>query len=110
MVIRLKYLRNSNKLSQKDFAQVLKVSQQTVASWESGRTEPSNNALKDIADYFNVSTDYLLGRESTTAPTLSDEQTTVLGIFNSLNPTGQNAFMAVLDGLRVAYPAHVAAI
>lgn len=105
---RLKSLRSSRKISQKDFAQALKVSQQTVASWESGRTEPSNTALKAIADYFNVSTDYLLGRGITKAPALSDEQTTILRGFDSLNTTGRNALMAVLDGLRAAYPAHVA--
>ena len=105
---RLKSLRNSRKISQKDFAQALKVSQQTVASWEIGRTEPSNTALKDIADYFNVSTDYLLGRDAIKAPTLSAEQTTVLNSFDSLNSTGRNALMAVLDGLRAAYPARMA--
>lgn len=107
IIDRLKSLRNSRKISQKDFAQSLKVSQQTVASWESGRTEPSNTALKDIADYFNVSTDYLLGRD-VKAPALSDEQTTVLNSFDSLNSAGRNALMAVLDGLRAAYPARVA--
>ena len=105
---RLKSLRNARKISQKDFAQALKVSQQTVASWESGRTEPSNTALKDIADYFNVSTDYLLGRDTIKAPALSDEQTTILKEFESLNTAGRNALMAVLNGLRAAYPARVA--
>ena len=61
IVERLKSLRKSRQVSQKDFAKALRVSQQTVASWEVGRTEPSNLALKDIADYFNVTTDYLLG-------------------------------------------------
>lgn len=107
VVDRLKSLRISKKLSQKDFARVLKVSQQTVASWESGRTEPSNTALKAIADYFDVSTDYLLGRGTTNAPALSDEQTTVLRGFDSLNTTGRNALMVVLDGLCAAYPARV---
>ena len=105
---RLKSLRNSKKISQKDFAQVLKVSQQTVASWESGRTEPSNTSLKDIADYFNVTTDYLLGRDTAKAPALSDEQTTILKSFDDLNDAGRNALIAVLNGLRAAYPARVA--
>ena len=108
VVDRLKSLRNSRRLSQKDFACALKVSQQTVASWESGRTEPSNTALKAIADYFDVSADYLLGRGTTNAPALSDEQTTILRGFDSLNTTGRNTLMAVLDGLRAAYPARVA--
>ena len=108
VIARLKSLRNSRKLSQKDFAQALRVSQQTVASWESGRTEPSNTALRDIADYFNVSADYLLGRETPKAPALSDEQTTILKSFDDLNDAGRNALIVVLNGLRAAYPARVA--
>ena len=58
----LKTLRKLRCLSQKDVARMLKVTQQAVASWENGRTEPSNMVLVEIADYFNVSVDYLLGR------------------------------------------------
>ena len=106
MVIdRLKSLRASKKISQKDFAQALKVSQQTVASWESGRTEPSNTALKEIADYFNVSTDYLLGRDTAKAPALSDEQTTLLKGFATLNSAGKNLLVGVLNSLRVSHAA-----
>lgn len=105
---RLKNLRNSKKISQKEFAQVLGVSQQTVASWESGRTEPSNATLKDIADYFNVSADYLIGRETPTSPILSLEQTAVLDGFDSLNESGRNALMAVLSGLLSVFPARAA--
>ena len=110
VIARLKSLRNSRKLSQKDFAQALRVSQQTVASWESGRTEPSNTALRDIADYFNVSADYLLGRETPKAPALSDEQTIVLKGFDDLSDAGRNALMVVLDGLRTVFPARVSSV
>ena len=58
----LKDLRKSRCLSQRDVARMLNVTQQAIASWENGRTEPSNMALVEIADYFNVSADYLLGR------------------------------------------------
>ena len=64
VVNRLKDLRIAKQISQKDFAKRLGVSQQTVASWEVGRTEPANDSLKNIADYFDVSTDYLLGRDN----------------------------------------------
>ncbi|MBR2774781.1 MAG: helix-turn-helix transcriptional regulator [Selenomonadaceae bacterium] len=93
----LKSLRNSRELSQKDFAQALRVSQQTVASWESGRTEPSNTALKAIADYFNVSADYLLGRDVTKAPILSSKETNVLGIFDTFCLECRNFFIGVLS-------------
>lgn len=58
----LRGLRKSRCLSQRDVARMLNVTQQAIASWENGRTEPSNMALVEIADYFNVSVDYLLGR------------------------------------------------
>ena len=106
VTIRLKDLRSSRRLSQKDFAQALNVSQQTVASWESGRTEPSNTALKDIADYFNVSADYLLGRDVAKAPALSEEQTTVLGVFDTLNTEGRDLFMGILRLIKLSYSKH----
>ena len=66
--------------------------------------------IKAIADYFNVSADYLLDRETPKTPTLSNEQTAMLNIFDTLNPTGQNALPAVLNGLSVAFPAREAAV
>ena len=69
---KLKKLRSLKKISQKGFAQVLNVSQQTVANWESDRTEPSNAALKEIDDYFNGAADYLFGRDAAKSPALSD--------------------------------------
>lgn len=58
----IKDLRRSKKLSQTDFAKIVGVSQTTVTAWETGKAEPSSSAITRIADYFNVSTDYLLGR------------------------------------------------
>ena len=39
-------------------------SMQTYANWEYGRTEPDFETTKKLANLFNVSTDYLLGRET----------------------------------------------
>lgn len=105
IIDRLKNLRNSRKLSQKDFAQALDVSQQTVASWENGRTESSNAALTAIADYFNVSADYLLGRDTSTAPSLSDEQKKLLSGFDTLNSARRNLLVGVLNSLCVFHAA-----
>lgn len=41
---------------------IVGVSQTTVTAWETGKAEPSSSAITRIADYFDVSTDYLLGR------------------------------------------------
>jgi transcriptional regulator with XRE-family HTH domain len=60
--MRLKELRNARGLSQEDLAISLNLIQQTVGNYETGRTEPNLNTLAKIADFFNVSVDYLIGR------------------------------------------------
>lgn len=55
-------LRKSFSVSQVEFAKTLGVSKQCVSNWENGYIQPSLDMLVKIADYFNVSTDFLLGR------------------------------------------------
>lgn len=50
---RLKDLRMARQISQKDFAGRLGISQQTVAGWKVGRTEPANDYLKDNSKFFD---------------------------------------------------------
>mgnify|MGYP002621953246 CR=1 FL=1 len=101
---RLKDLRMARQISQKDFAKRLGVSQQTVASWEVGRTEPANDSLKDIADYFNVSTDYLLGRDNFNQNTsLSNEEKNLLRGFDSLTADGKNLLIGIVNSLIVSH-------
>lgn len=64
----LKELREENKLSQKQFANKFGVAQSTVGGWESGAREPSFERLIKLADYFQVSTDYLLGTTDVREP------------------------------------------
>ena len=60
---RIKQLREKTGLSQAKLAKVLGgVSQPVIARYETGNCFPSYPVLIKIADYFNVSTDYLLGR------------------------------------------------
>lgn len=59
---RLKLLRTSKGLSQADFAKQIKISKSSVNMYERGEREPSFKTLEQIADYFNVDMDYLLGK------------------------------------------------
>jgi len=59
---RLKQLRCQKNILQKDLAEKLSVSKSTVGMWETDSREPDLKMLVKIADYFNVSLDYLLGR------------------------------------------------
>lgn len=64
-MLRLKQLRISRKITQKDFAAILKVPANTYNQWENGKRTPDNEILMRIADYFDVSIDYLMGRSDT---------------------------------------------
>lgn len=57
---RLKELRG--KRTQEEIAMKIGVSRARYSHYENGRSEPDNETLRKIADVFNVSTDYLLGR------------------------------------------------
>ena len=58
----LKALRKYHRLTQKELAAVVGKTNSAIYDWENGRSYPSLEELVKIADYFNVSTDYLLGR------------------------------------------------
>ena len=55
-------LRKDAHLSQKELAALFSVSAGTISNYETGRYIPSFDTLIKLADYFDVSTDYLLGR------------------------------------------------
>lgn len=59
----LKVLRNSRGLSQRDLCKIFCVSSGAIAMWETGKRQPDLSTLCKLADYFNVTVDYLLGRE-----------------------------------------------
>lgn len=61
---RLKALRKSQKITQESLAKIIGVERSSVGKYEANNVIPSIDVLNRIADYFNVSVDYLLGRET----------------------------------------------
>ncbi|ENK1248063.1 helix-turn-helix transcriptional regulator, partial [Listeria monocytogenes] len=59
----LKKLRKNENLTQDQLASKIGITRDTLANYETGRREPDFTTLKNIASYFEVSTDYLLGKE-----------------------------------------------
>ena len=60
--MRLKELRKKKNISQLRLATELNTTQNTISRYETGEREPGIDELIKIADYFNISVDYLIGR------------------------------------------------
>ena len=65
----IKSLRKEYKMSQAELAKQLKVTQQAIGKWETGKSTPDTDTLKRLAEIFKTSVDFLLGVES--APAVS---------------------------------------
>lgn len=62
---RLRQLRIEHNLTQAEIAKAIGVSSATIGNYEQGTREPRNNEMRQkLADYFNVSVDYLMNKEN----------------------------------------------
>lgn len=86
--MRLKELRNEKKLTQQQLAELMKVGRATIAGYEVKNKQPDYVKLIWLADFFDVSLDYILGRTNIKKPlpesNLSDDQKECLTLFNQL--------------------------
>lgn len=87
---KLKTLRERDDLSQTRFANEIGFSQAAISAWENGTREPGIAAILQIARFFNVSTDYLIGdgaQNSQKNPTsdLTSEEKHLLETFRKLD-------------------------
>lgn len=95
----LKNLRKEKKLSQKELSEILKISQSVICDYENNKVDPTTNVLIKYADFFGVSTDYLLGRENdegniiTVSPGLTDEEQRLIDYYRALPPELRSGVM-----------------
>lgn len=59
---KIAYLRKSKNLNQAELAKIIKIGTSTLGMYEIGKREPNIAMLSRIADYFNVTIDYLFSR------------------------------------------------
>ena len=64
IVERIKDLMMTERLSQYALAKSIIVSQSTICNWLNGKKEPSVESLWKLADFFDVSVDYIIGRKN----------------------------------------------
>lgn len=65
---RLRYLRKEKDITQEELSKLVTVSRAAIGRYENDERTPDYATLKSFADYFDVSTDYLLGRSNIKAP------------------------------------------
>ena len=69
---RIKDLREDRDLRKTDVAEATGIDQRTLSNYETGKTNPDSFALIRLADFFDVSIDYLLGRTNLRKDTADD--------------------------------------
>jgi len=92
---RIRELRKQKDLTMKDLGNQIGVSESTVSLYENEKRQPDQDTLLRIADYFQVSIDYLLGRtdvqciamqsDQVLNASVTDEEMALLGYFRSMN-------------------------
>lgn len=97
---KLKELRKIKNLNQTKVANNLGVQYYTLGKWEQGRAEPSIEDLHKLADFFDCSVDYLIGREDelgNVAPAKSnvtEKEARLLKAFSTLSTLEQDKLIA----------------
>lgn len=99
-MIRLYELRTEKNLSQRALAKVIRVSQATYNNWENEKTQPSIEQLIELADFFGVSVDYLIGRTNEGLQTNIPTGNEMLSSFLSLDEETRTTVKILLQKLQ----------
>ena len=70
---KLRDLRQAKQVDQETVAKILNISRSTYTKYETGHSKPNHESLVILANYFDVSVDYLLGNNKTASNTLSKD-------------------------------------
>ena len=98
--MRLKEIREARGISQRQAAIALNLSPTVYNRYENGLREPSNVVMLAMADYFGVSVDDLLGRDTKKAP--ADAGDELRGRISRLTPQNRDALSAYVDLLLIS--------
>jgi len=90
-VDKLARLRKEKSISRKEIASALRIDRTTYGKYELGQRQPSLEVLVELANFFNVTTDYLLGRTDnpkTPELAIADELKSILELFHRVGLKG----------------------
>ena len=99
--MRLKELRLSRSLYQKDIASFLGIDRTTYVKYENGTSEPPIDTLLRLCEYYHVSMDDLLGTNTSDGihESLSPHEQEIVNIMRQLNAEGQSKLLDYADDL-----------
>lgn len=90
----LKELRTKRKITQQELAEAMGITPTGVCYWESGKAIPSYETLEKIADYFNVTTDFLMGK---TTSELETKKNVIFRKVEKVNTKDQEIILDLID-------------
>ena len=103
MLKNLRFLREKHSVTQKQLADVIGVSQQSINKYENHNIEPDLQTLMHIADYFNTSVDYLIGYselrhkiEAVSSYDLNQQESKFMDSFRKLSPDQQQSILTTI--------------
>lgn len=103
--MRLKELREEKKITQKEVAEAIGGTQSNLAKWEKEKIQPAADMIIKLADFFGVSTDYLLGRTDdfgnavASLPALSEDENGLLALYRGMTRAQKARFLSYGEGL-----------
>ena len=101
-------LRKSSGLTQEEFAKKIGVSRSAIGNYEKGVRRPDFETTEAIADYFNVSLGYLMGRDESDKELYDryreqlfarEKEKKIIELYRKLNTEGQQKAQAYLEDL-----------
>ncbi len=99
---RLRELRIENGYLQSDVAKIINKSDRAVGLYERGERDPNSETWKILADFYNVSIDYLMGKSDIRNPQkiqLDDMDIAFASGIKGLNKENQKTLKNIMDGL-----------
>lgn len=107
MLVNLKKLREERGISQKQLADVISVSQQSINKYENHNIEPDIDTLIKMADYFETSVDYIIGHsklrrkiENTRPYDLNAEETALIDEYRKLSPKQRRSIELIIENYK----------
>lgn len=96
---RIKQLRENVNLSREQLSNKINISYSALSKYETNNRFPDKITLNKIADFFDVSTDYLLGRNKSTSNEEDEEVKELVDIIYKLDKEDRDAVLKILDSL-----------